>query len=170
MTLIHRVLPAVVIALAGIVALPRVAAADILSQARLVALVDRTPQLKRSAIDGKPYVAIVPATDGTGYLDASLVDYGYTIDGRDVLIVPLVSGGSGGVFTTLLFTTVNGKPTYAGHIDSEGHLDVHLSLGLINAVTPTYGPNDPQARPSGHKTVRYRLQGATLVKVDEFKS
>jgi hypothetical protein len=170
MNLVRRGLLAVVVTLACFVALPRVAAANILSQARLISLVDKAPQLKGSEIDGKPYVAILPATDGTGYLDASLVDYGYTIDGRDVLIVPLVSGGSGGVFTTILFTTIDGKPTYAGHIDSDGHLDVHLSLGLINAVTPTYGPNDPQASPSGHQTVRYRLKGATLVKVDEFKS
>jgi hypothetical protein len=85
-----------------------------------------------------------------------------------VLIVPLVSGGSGGVFTTILFTNIKSKASYVGRIDSQGHLDVHLSTGIINAVTPVYGPHDPQSNPSAHKTVRYHIRNGRLMKIDEF--
>jgi hypothetical protein len=144
------------------------AGADILPQKNLVAIVKGTPQLSLSALEGRLYVTIAHVGQGVGVLNASVVDYGYQADGHDVLIVPLDSGGSGGVFYTLLFTTVRDRPTYAGYIASNGHLDVHLSQGIINAITPVYGPNDPQARPRAHKTVRYRLSGTTLVKIDEY--
>jgi hypothetical protein len=74
------------------------------------------------------------------------------------------------VFTTLVFTGSGRVPHYVGKLDSEGHLDVYLDEGLINARIPVYGPSDPQCCPSGHKTTRYRIEGTKLVKVDEFST
>jgi hypothetical protein len=144
------------------------ASADILTQARLEALVKSSSLLSIKPIGGRPYVSVKGDGDALGYLDAAALDYGYQVDKTDVLIVPLVSGGSGGVFTTLIFSTVGRRPVYIGKIDSNGHLDVHLSQGVIDAVTPTYGPHDPQARPSGHHTVRYAVHGGKLITVDDF--
>jgi hypothetical protein len=146
------------------------ARATILTQANLEALVKISPQLAIKPIGGRPYVSVKGDGDALGYLDAAALDYGYQIDKTDVLIVPLVSGGSGGVFTTLIFSTISRQPSYVGKIDSHGHLDVHLSHGVIDAVTPTYGPNDPQARPSGHHTDRYAVHAGKLVKVDGFEN
>lgn len=146
------------------------ARADILTQANLEALVKSIPRFTIKPIGGRPYVSVAGDGDALGYLDAATLDYGYQIDKTDVLIVPLVSGGSGGVFTTLIFSTISRRPSYVGKIDSHGHLDVHLSQGIIDAVTPTYGPNDPQSHPSGHHTDRYAVHAGKLVKVDGFDS
>ncbi len=159
---------ALVLALVLAAALP--ANANIISQQRLEEIVKETPGLSLSHLSGRAYVSVHGDGDQLGYLDAAALDYGFQVDSTDVLIVPLISGGSGGVFTTLIFTTTHRTPTYVGKIDSAGHLDVHLSQGVINAVTPTYGPHDPQAFPSGHRTVRYAVSRGALVKVDAFKS
>jgi len=144
------------------------ASAFILTQPRLEQIVKDSPGLSLTRVSGREYVSVKGDGDQLGYLDAAAIDYGFQADKADILIVPLISGGSGGVFTTLIFTTIHGQPTYVGKIDSNGHLDVHLSAGMLNAVTPTYGPNDPQARPSGHHIVRYAVHAGKLVKVDEF--
>jgi hypothetical protein len=155
---------------AAVLAARTPARADILTLAQLAKLVNATPPLHAASRDDRMWVSLARGGDAVGYLDPTLLDYGYTIDKQDVLIVPLTSGGSGGVFTTVLFTHLSTTPVFAGKIDSDGHLDVHLAFGMIEARTPVYGPHDPQAAPSGHKTVRYRLRGTTLVKVDEFAS
>jgi hypothetical protein len=146
------------------------ARADIVPTARLLRIIRANPPLAATANDGRWWVSLAKGGDEAGYLDPTIVDYGYQRDGADVLIVPLPSGGSGGVFTTLIFTRVRTKPAYAGKIESQGHLDVFLAQGVINARTPVYGPHDPQAAPSGHKTVRYRVRGTNLIQVDEFAS
>ena len=156
------------LAAALLLALVAPADADILSQSQLLAIVRRSPQLHLETIGGRPYVGFKNGPSGAGYLDATILDYGQQRDTRDVLIVPLPSGGSGGVFTTLLFTNAKKNATYVGRIDSDGHLDVHLSAGVLTAVMPVYGPRDPQSSPSGHKIVRYRIAGKQLVKIDEF--
>jgi hypothetical protein len=144
--------------------------ANILDEQKLESVIRSSTQLSMKLISGRQYVSVQGRGDALGYLDASMLDYGYQIDRTDVLMVPLVSGGSGGVFSTLIFSTKNGRPYLAGDIDSNGHLDVHLSQGLILAVTPTYGPHDPMARPSGHRTVRYAIHDGKLVKLDEYTS
>jgi hypothetical protein len=161
-------LPSLLLGALLALALAQPARANILAQARLEALIKTAPLLSISTVGGRPYVSVKGDGNALGYLDATTLDYGYQIDRQDVLIVPLISGGSGGVFTTLIFTTVDRMPVYAGRIDSTGHLSVYLSQGLINAVTPTYGPHDPQARPSGHHTVRYAIHAHHLVKLDAF--
>ncbi len=160
----HKLLLVAAFVLAA--ALP--ANAFILTQPRLEQIVKESPELSLTHLSGREYVSVKGDGNELGYLDAAAIDYGYQADKADILIVPLISGGSGGVFTTLIFTTMHGEPTYVGKIDSNGHLDVHLSAGVINAVTPTYGPNDPQARPSGHHIVRYAVHAGKLVKIDEF--
>ena len=159
---------ALVVALLLSATLP--ADANILTQAKLEALITGSPLLSMKLISGRQYVSIKGHGDALGYIDAMTLDYGYQADRTDVLIVPLISGGSGGVFTTLLFSTKDGRAYLAGAIDSQGHLDVHLSGGVILAVTPTYGPHDPQAKPSGHRTVRYAIHDGKLIKIDEYTS
>jgi len=157
-------------AVMAVLSLALPARADIVPASRLVGIIRANPPLSATLTDGRWWVSLAKPGDAVGYLDPSIVDYGYQRDNADVLIVPLPSGGSGGVFTTLIFTHVRTKPAYAGKIESDGHLDVYLAQGFINARTPVYGPNDPQAAPSGHTTVRYRVRGTTLVKVDAFAS
>jgi hypothetical protein len=159
----------VALALMLSVALP--ARADIASLQRLVAIVNANPPLNAGSNDGRWWVSLTTGGDAVGYLDESAVDQGLTREGTEILIVPLPSGGSGGVFTTLIFANPRTRrPNLVGKLDSTGHLGVFLSTGRINAVTPIYGPNDPQCCPSGQKTVRYRLAGAKLVKIDEFST
>ena len=80
--------------------------ANILTQARLEALVKTSPLLTIKPIGGRPYVSVKGDGDALGYLDAAALDYGYQVDKTDVLIVPLVSGGSGGVFTRGISTCI----------------------------------------------------------------
>ena len=162
----RNALPACIVGFVLAATLP--AHAAILTQARLESVVKASPLLRISLVGGRPYVSVSGDGNSLGYLDATTIDYGYQMDKADVLIVPLISGGSGGVFTTLIFTTVNRAPSYVGKIDSQGHLDVHLSGGVINAVTPIYGPHDPQSSPAGHHTVRYAVHAGKLVKLDSF--
>jgi hypothetical protein len=156
------------LALACVVATVRAASADIVPIQRLITIVNANPPLSTGSNSGRWWVSVAKGADAVGYLDTTIVDYGYTRDGLGVLIVPLPSGGSGGVFTTLLFTGTGRVPHYVGKLDSQGHLDVFLDQGLINARVPVYGPNDPQCCPSGHKNTRYRIEGTKLIKIDDF--
>ncbi len=143
------------------------ASADILTQKQLESMVRVQPELSMKLVGGRQYVSVKGDGDALGYIDAATIDYGYQVDKTDVLIVPLWSGGSGGVFTTLVFTTYKGVQHYVGRIDSHGHLDVHLSAGMIAAVTPVYGPHDPQSHPSGYRTARYAIHDGRLVHLQE---
>ena len=142
------------------------ASADILNQKQLETMIRKQPELSMKLIGGRQFVS-VKGGEAPGSLDAAALDYGYQVDRTDVLIVPLISGGSGGVFTTLIFTTYKGVQHYVGRIDSQGHLDVHLSQGLILAVTPLYGPHDPQSHPSGYRTARYAIHDGRLIHLQE---
>ena len=95
-------------------------------------------------------------------------DYGYLKNGQDLLIVPLGSGGSGGVFYALLFTGVtSSRPRFVGYVPSTGgHLDAHIAEGRLVVSTPNYGPGDPNCCPSGHTVTTYALNGITLAKIE----
>jgi hypothetical protein len=160
---VRKLLALALLVLAG--TLP--ADADILTQQQLETMVRAQPDLSMKLIGGRQYVSVKGDGDGLGYIDAATIDYGYQVDRTDVLIVPLWSGGSGGVFTTLVFTTYKGVQHYVGRIDSQGHLDVHLSAGMIAAVTPVYGPRDPQSHPSGYRTARYAIHDGRLLHLRE---
>ena len=143
------------------------AQANILTQKQLETMIRAQPDLSMHLDSGRQYVSIKGDGAAPGYLDAAAIDYGYQVDRTDVLIVPLISGGSGGIFTTMIFTTYKGIQHYVGRIDSQGYLDVHLSAGLITAVTPVFGPHDAQARPSGHRTEHYAIHDGRLIHLKE---
>lgn len=151
-----------------------------LSSAQIVALVKATPQLKidssvppTSAYDAKthPYVDVLGVPEGQsigGYIATDYAHEGTLGDGDDVLAVPLDSGGSGGIFTQIVFVRHGGYGfVYAGHIDSGGHLDVRIKDGVIVATLPYYGANDPNCCPSKRTTQTYTVQNGRLHKLSE---
>ncbi len=148
----------------------RVAAA-VLPHDRITAIfasaknIHRKPSPDASISD--PYY-VVDNSDAQGFVDDDSLDYGYLANGADVFIVPLGSGGSGGVFFTLLFTSVATKPHFVGYVPSpSGHLDVHIDEGKIMVTTPIYRGNDPNCCPSGHHIINYTLSDGKLKALDE---
>lgn len=113
------------------------AAPQMLTPAHVVALVKATAQLEidasvsSSAFDSKahPYVEVRGVPEGEtvgGFLMSERAHEGALAGREDVLIVPLESGGSGGVFTQIVFARgANRTFAYAGH--------------SIRAVISTYG-------------------------------
>jgi hypothetical protein len=148
------------------------------SAAEIVALVKASPELRidetifSSAFDAQthPYVNIRNAPEGTigGYLVPEGSNDGKTSDGTYVLAVPLDSGGSGGIFTQILFAGRNpGALAYVGYIDSGGHLDVQIRDGAIVADMPYYGDDSPNCCPKQHTVQTYAVRNGTLVKLSE---
>ena len=146
----------------------------------IVALVKASPQLRidetvfASAYDAQthPYIVIPSAPGGTvgGYLVPEGAHGGALSDGTVVIAVPLDSGGSGGVFTQVLFAQTGGAFAYAGYIDSAGHLDVEIRNGVVVATMPYYGDNSPNCCPSKRIVQTYTIRGGTLVKLSEERS
>ncbi len=146
--------------------------AGVVSPARLAAALASAKNVQRKPSpdpnETEPYY-VVAGTDAQGFVNADTDDYGYLANGADVLIVPLQSGGSGGVFYTLLFTTIATKPAFIGYIPSgAGHLDVYIDGGRLIVETPIYKGNDPNCCPSGHHVVTYTLDGTKLKKLSEY--
>lgn len=158
------------------------AAPTLPSASQIVALVKRTPQLKidttvsSSAYDAKthPYVSVVGVPEGEsvgGFLLADRAQGGSLAGGAQVFIVPLDSGGSGGIFTQIVFAQAGGHPfAYAGEIGSGGHLDVRAHGGSIVATMPYYGANDPNCCPSQRIVATYTVRNGHLVKLSEKRS
>ncbi len=112
----------------------------------------------------KTYVSVKGVEGATGWIDPDTAQIGELANGQQVMIVPIESGGSGGVFTTLLFTKLAGKTRFVGTIPSQsGHLDVYLDSGRIIVKTPIYKASDPNCCPSGHHYERATLNGIRLV-------
>ena len=120
---------------------------------QIVALVKATPQLKidpsvppSPAFDPKshPYVDVLGVPEGQaigGYVTSELAHRGTLTSGYEVLAVPLDSGGSGGVFTQIVFARRGHVPfAYAGHIDSAGHLGGRLKAENSSRRRPTTRP------------------------------
>jgi len=146
-----------------------------LTAPQIVALVKATPQLRidrsvpaSSAFDPKthPYVDIVGAPEGQaigGYLAPELAHHGTLTSGYDVLAVPLDSGGSGGVFTQIVFARRgHASFAYAGHVDSAGHLSVRVEGGKLVATLPFYAANDPNCCPSKLIVATYTIRDSKL--------
>ncbi len=143
--------------------------------ATIIALVKASPQL---AIDPSapppgtwdkkthPYVRVVAAPEGTvgGNIDPDLASMGIMSGGAQVMAVPLESGGSGGVFTQLIFVRPDrdSKPFFAGYITSGGHLAVDVTYHAIVAISPHYGPNDANCCPSKYDTRTYAFAGGKV--------
>jgi hypothetical protein len=119
-----------------------------------------------------PFVEIQGMPEGDsygGYLSAEYASQGDLSTGYSTLAIPLESGGSGGVFSQIFFARAKGASqfTYAGHIDSGGHLGVVVTHGSIVARMPDYGPNDPNCCPSKFLVQIYTIANGKLHKVSE---
>ncbi|HTU80589.1 MAG TPA: hypothetical protein VMF61_00575 [Candidatus Acidoferrales bacterium] len=116
-----------------------------------------------------PYVRVGGVPEGGsvgGYLDAAYAREGRLLDGTLALAIPLDSGGSGGVFTQLIFAGPDAnRLAYAGHLDSGGHLGVDVAGGVIVARYPNYGPNDPNCCPSRFDVETYTIAGGKLRRI-----
>jgi hypothetical protein len=148
--------------------------------AQLIALVKATPKLKIDktvpASEGfntktQPYVNVLGVPEGEavgGYLESDGSHHGTLGNGYNVLAVPLESGGSGGVFTQIVFARRgNAKYVYAGYISSAGHLSVQIKNGTILATLPYYAERDPNCCPSKMIVQTYTVQGAALHKLTD---
>jgi hypothetical protein len=130
-----------------------------------------SPQVVRQkapmTLDKSMDYVVLQGTTIAGYIDPGSVVRGKLRNGQDVMVVPLVSGGSGGVFYSLLYTVVSAKTRFAGYIPShDGHLDVRLSGGRLEVRTPVYGPGDANCCPSKFHVEHDTLDGIRLVKLD----
>jgi hypothetical protein len=148
--------------------------------AQVIALVKATPKLKidktvpaSEGFDTKtqPYVNVLGVPEGEavgGYLESDGAHHGTLGNGYNVLAVPLESGGSGGVFTQIVFARHgNATYVYAGYISSAGHLSVQIKNGTILATLPYYAERDPNCCPSRMIVQTYTIQGATLHKLTD---
>jgi hypothetical protein len=145
---------------------------------QIVALVKGSAQLRidetifSSGFDAQthPFVNIRNAPEGTigGYLVPEGAHSGTLRDGTYVLAVPLDSGGSGGVFTQILFAGRSAKAlAYIGYIDSAGHLSVSVEDGVIVAQLPYYGDDSPNCCPKKYVVRTYAVRGGALIKLSE---
>ncbi len=118
-------------------------------------LIRQTPQLSVSSGDvgmkGEDFAGGKPLAD--------FASIGRMNDGTQVMAVPLESGGSGGVFSQLIFAQGidDARPYFAGSISSGGHLAVNVTYHGIVAVFPQYGPNDPNCCPKKYATQTYTI-------------
>ncbi len=147
--------------------------------ATILALVTSSPQLTvdvsvpaPGGVDHKTHPYIRLLRNGRpvgGTLDPESASIGRTSDGIQVMAVPLVSGGSGGVFTQIVFAQ-NGeraKPFFAGYITSGGHLAVNIAYHGIVAISPKYGPKDRNCCPSRYEMRTYTIAGHHLEQIAE---
>lgn len=115
------------------------------------------------------YVRVAGSDTASGWVDPAEVTDGFLADGRRVMAVPIESGGSGGVFTALLFTQVGGTTRFVGTIPSVGgHLSVSVNGGHLLIQTPVYGANDPNCCPSALHFECATLRGTRLVSEDRW--
>jgi hypothetical protein len=148
--------------------------------AQVLALVKATPKLKidksipsSEGFDAKtqPYVNVLGVPEGQavgGYVDAGEAHRGNLKTGEAVIAVPLESGGSGGVFTQVLFARhANAPYAYVGYISSGGHLDVQIKDGAIVAKLPYYGANDANCCPSKIILQTYAISAGKLEQTAE---
>jgi hypothetical protein len=156
-------------------------AASRLTATEAIALVKATRQLAiqsnaypSDAYNPKthPFVEVLGLPEGDsngGYLDADFSIQGPLSNGETALAIPLESGGSGGVFTQLVFARMKdgARFVYAGHIDSSGHLGIIVSHGQIIARMPDYGPHDANCCPSKFFIQKYDIENGKLHKTLE---
>lgn len=154
-----------------LVALPlalAVTAAGGVSQARIDGWLASSPQIVRTmrqAPDGRQHVHVdVDGADG-GFVASDEAVEGVLATGQAVMVVPLLSGGTMGINTTLLFTTLGGKTRFVGYVPSQnGHLDVRIDHGALLIRTPIYGPGSGgNCCPSDFHYERTTLRGIRLV-------
>jgi hypothetical protein len=117
-----------------------------------------------------PYVRVARVEGmAGGNIDFESASIGRLADGTQVMSIPLQSGGSGGVFTQIVFAQAfsETKPRYVGEIISGGHLAVNVTYHGIVAISPLYGPNDTNCCPTHFKTRTYTVVDRKLKLVSQ---
>jgi hypothetical protein len=73
-----------------------------------------------------------------GFADSTLIVRGQLRDGSPITIVPIISGGSGGIFEALLFTGPPGAEHYVATLRGvePGHLRVTVERGYLVERSP----------------------------------
>ncbi|MGB8797748.1 MAG: hypothetical protein WCC70_09375 [Candidatus Aquilonibacter sp.] len=107
-----------------------------------------------------PYVRLVDEHQQVGgYVDADSASIGLVAGATQVMSVPLVSGGSGGIFTQILFArdVQDATPYYLGAISSGGHLEVNITYHGVVAIYPDYAAGDPNCCPSKYSSDTYTI-------------
>ena len=123
-----------------------------------------TPQSDAYPANTSPWVNVSKGDSGAsgGYLLASFAHQG-TVGGLHVLVIPLASGGTGDVFTQIVFAgPTPSQVKYLGYLTSEGHLDVQVTGGAIVAKYPRYAPDDAQCCPKKYAVETYDIAGGKL--------
>lgn len=136
------------------------------TQAQVDAWLASSPQIVRTTerVMGETRERVEVSGANGGYVFPGEARRGVLAEGQPVMIVLLPSGGSGGVFTTLLFTQRSGRTRFVGYVPSAGgHLDVTLDHGTLLIRTPVYGPGDANCCPSKLHYERATLRGLRLV-------
>lgn len=160
--------PLVLAALVALAALPAQASSlyDLRGVAKLLASV---PAISSELVQGRRVYTVKGASSG-GFVWPDTIDDGYLANGQEVLIVPLLSGGTGGVYTTLLWTRLDGAWKFVGYIPSDGHLLVTLQGGKINVVRPIYKASDARCCPSKRSVEVDTLDGIVLRLIERFET
>jgi hypothetical protein len=145
--------------------------------AQMVALIEQTPQLRidptvdSSGHDAKtqPWVAVKSAPEGEaigGFALTGSLESGTLHDGTFVVALPLDSGGSGTVFTQIIFAGASSATLhYVGYLDSGGHLGVAITDGTIVARYPDYSDGSPNCCPKKLTVETYTIVGGALKKL-----
>jgi hypothetical protein len=141
----------------------------LLSGAGLWRILDQTPQIAHAKApqpaNGLRYVR-VSGTPAQGYVKPELAERGRLRNGQDIVVVPLLSAGSGGVFFALVYTRLMSKAHFVDYISSRsGHLETSIRDGELEAVMPVYESTDAQCCPSRHRTQVYTLRGSHLERI-----
>ena len=143
-------------------------AASIYDTRNVARLLNSTPGISSSMQGGRRVYSLRGVSPG-GFVQPTTVDDGFLANGQELLIVPLITGGSGGGFTTLLWARRAGPWSFVGSLQSgSGHLAVYLQNGQINVVTPIYEGNAPNCCPTKHHHATYALSGTKLMKLLDF--
>lgn len=110
--------------------------------------------------------ASIRSSDAKGFVLSDYITHGFLANGQEVMVIPLGSGGSGGVFYSLLFTRINGAIRFVGYVPSpQGHLDISIAEGNLRIRTPVYSVGDPNCCPSHHHMQLATLSGISLVTI-----
>ncbi|HEY4441516.1 MAG TPA: hypothetical protein VGN14_13745 [Candidatus Elarobacter sp.] len=163
-----------VLAAAAFAAAPLAAAAATPAQldswlASSPAIVKEKPPYATSAYGTAARYINVKGANATGWVVPAEATEGFLADGRRVMVAPINSGGSGGVFSALLFTQTGTTPHFVGTIPSGGgHLLVSVNAGRLLIEWPIYVGDDPNCCPSALHFEHASVRGNRLVTDDHW--
>ena len=108
------------------------------------------------------YCELKPSPGHGAFLPFNGEAYAVLTSGGWALAIPLLSGGSGGVFDTVVFVAKDGGLRFAGLLtDHDGHTDVQVdrARGVLVYTTPKYATGDADCCPTNERIRQYLLDG-----------